>query len=66
MATIIIKDLSESVDLDHQAMASITGGARIRTAKTIFARTMLQGTRIVNYPSGFSQKPLADIKTRYK
>lgn len=30
MPTIVIKDLLESIDLDRQAMAAITGGARLR------------------------------------
>jgi hypothetical protein len=30
MATIVIKDLSESTELDRQAMLAITGGARFR------------------------------------
>lgn len=30
MATIVIKDLSESTELDRQAMLAIAGGARFR------------------------------------
>lgn len=30
MATIVIRDLPESVDLDREAMRTITGGARLR------------------------------------
>lgn len=30
MATIVIKDLPENMDLDRQAMQAITGGARLR------------------------------------
>ena len=66
MATITIKDLPENIDLDHQAMASITGGARVRTSNTIFSRTTFQGSRIVNYPLGFSQTPTMDVKNRNK
>lgn len=64
MTTIVIKDLPESVDLDREAMVSITGGARLRTAKTIFTKSASHGTRIVNfnYPAGFSYAPSADIK----
>ena len=32
MATIVIKDLSESTELDRQAMLAIAGGARFRAA----------------------------------
>jgi hypothetical protein len=48
MTRIAIKDLSESVDLDHQAMTAITGGARIaRQAVSIVAPA---GNRIVDFP----------------
>lgn len=30
MATIVIKDLPENMDLDRQAMQAITGGSRLR------------------------------------
>lgn len=30
MATIVIKDLPENMDLDREAMQAITGGARLR------------------------------------
>ena len=66
MATIVVKDLPESIDLDREAMTSITGGARMRAPKTIFTRTMSQGARIVNYPPGFPHSPLADVKGLYK
>jgi hypothetical protein len=53
MATIVIKDLTESIDLDRQAMASIIGGARTR-GRYIPARATTSSTRIVNYPRGFA------------
>ena len=53
MATIVIKDLTESIDLDRQAMASIIGGARTR-GRYIPRRTATSATRIVNYPGGFA------------
>lgn len=31
MATIVIKDLTESTELDRQAMLAIAGGSRVRT-----------------------------------
>ena len=37
MGTLVIKDLPESVDLDRQAMAAITGGARIGSHQTMLA-----------------------------
>lgn len=53
MATIVIKDLSENINLDRQAMTSIIGGARAR-GRYIPSRTAAAGTRIVNYPRGFA------------
>lgn len=53
MATIVIKDLTENIDLDRQAMASIVGGARTR-GRYIPTRRAASTTRIVNYPRGFA------------
>jgi hypothetical protein len=58
MASIVIKDLSESIDLDRQAMTAITGGARVR------GRTILRSTRIIQYPPGFDRTPTADAGQR--
>ncbi|HYC41940.1 MAG TPA: hypothetical protein VEB70_03005 [Noviherbaspirillum sp.] len=52
MATIVIKDLTENIDLDRQAMASIIGGARTRGR--FIPRRATNTTRIVNYPRGFA------------
>ncbi|MBS1191782.1 MAG: hypothetical protein H6R10_3574 [Rhodocyclaceae bacterium] len=54
MATIVVKNLSESIDLDRQAMAAIAGGARIRGRTIAPAQTLLRSTRIVSYPPGFA------------
>ncbi|WP_332671318.1 hypothetical protein [Aromatoleum sp.] len=32
MATIVIKDLPENIDLDREAMRTVVGGARLRGA----------------------------------
>lgn len=53
MATIVIKDLTESIDLDRQAMTSIIGGARTR-GRYMPTRTAVGINRIVNYPRGFA------------
>ena len=66
MATIVVKDLPENIDLDREAMTSITGGARMRASKTIFTHLPLQGSRIVTYPPGFPRTPLANVKNAYK
>lgn len=51
MSIIIIKDLPESIDLDRKAMLAITGGARTHGRQNFLGRTILPGTRIVNYHS---------------
>ncbi|WP_185732469.1 hypothetical protein [Burkholderia sp. Bp8963] len=37
MGILVIHDLPESVDLDRQAMAAITGGAMVRAHQTMLA-----------------------------
>ncbi len=56
MSIVVIKDLQESVDLDRQAMVEITGGARTRGRQTFLLSKIFSGTRIVNYPTGFTLK----------
>lgn len=38
MATLVIHDLPESLELDRQAMAAITGGAMVQAHQTLFER----------------------------
>lgn len=64
MAKIVIKDLTESVDLDRQAMAAISGGARLRGRQAVSGRSILRSTRIVNYPGGFATGPLTGARER--
>jgi hypothetical protein len=45
MATIVIKDLPESTELDRQAMFAIAGGARFRAARTGAASAARAGVR---------------------
>ena len=47
MATIVIKDLAESIDLDRQAMHAITGGARVRGRPTVLGRTIFRSAGII-------------------
>jgi hypothetical protein len=59
MATIVIKDLSENIDLDRQAMVAITGGARTRgrqsyAGRQLAGRPALGNTRIVDFPVGYA------------
>lgn len=65
MAIIVIKDLADSVDLDRQAMAAITGGARVRAPHLSFDRQILAASRIVSYPAGFAHNPLANANGRF-
>lgn len=58
MTIIVIKDLAESVELDRQAMVAITGGARSRGRQPFIESTLFRSARIVNYPTGFTSKPL--------
>ena len=58
MARIVIKDLTESVDLDREAMIAIMGGARTPGRQAFPGTTLFRSTRIVNYPAGFARKPL--------
>ncbi len=58
MATIVIKDLSESVDLDRQAMVAISGGARTNGRRTAVGSTLFRNERIVDFRRGLSRGPL--------
>lgn len=53
MAKLIIKDLTESVDLDRQAMAAIVGGARIGARSSVAVPLVPASARVVDYPPGF-------------
>ncbi len=51
MATIVIKDLAESLDLDRQAMLAITGGARVRGRPAVLGRTIFRSSSLMGKPS---------------
>ena len=53
MAKLTIKDLTESVELDRQAMAAIVGGARIGARSSIAVPLVPASARVVDYPPGF-------------
>ena len=55
MATILIRDLAESVDLDREAMTAIAGGAR--TPQGYLERSTIGDSRIFNYPAGSAGNP---------
>jgi hypothetical protein len=50
MASIVIKDLPESIDLDRQAMTAILGGARARGRQRSVGRTIFRSDRLVCIP----------------
>jgi hypothetical protein len=53
MANLIIKDLTDSVELDRQAMAAIVGGARVGARSSLAAPLVPASARVVEYPPGF-------------
>ena len=63
MANIVIKDLTESVDLDRKAMIAISGGARTPGRQAFPAQTASRDNRIVDYPAGFARRPLGGRNT---
>jgi hypothetical protein len=54
MAKLVIKDLTDSVELDRQAMAAIVGGARIGAHVSVAVQVAPGSARVVEYPPGFS------------
>jgi hypothetical protein len=53
MTRLIIKDLTDSVELDRQAMAAIVGGARIGARLNAAVPLVPASARVVDYPPGF-------------
>jgi hypothetical protein len=63
MTTLVIKDLPESVDLDREAMAAITGGARIASHQTQLAPRPFVGLRVEMAGAPTTRGPAAVIAT---
>ncbi|CAE6735550.1 hypothetical protein R69927_00990 [Paraburkholderia domus] len=63
MAKLVIKDLTDSVELDRQAMAAIVGGARIGAHASVTAQVVPGSARVVDYPPGFpaARQTVADV-----
>ncbi|AZG13810.1 hypothetical protein [Cupriavidus pauculus] len=53
MAVIVIKDLSENMDLDREAMTAIIGGARLAGSYRWQAHRRQPLARLIQYPEGF-------------
>lgn len=58
MATIHIRDLSDSTELDREAMRAIVGGARGSQPWQAIA-AVFRGRRIVDYPPGVKTRNAA-------
>ena len=52
MATLNIKDLSDSTELDREAMRAIVGGARNGSQPWQAIVEVFKGRRLVEYPPG--------------
>ncbi len=57
MATIVIKDLPESTELDRQAMLAIIGGSRFRAGATVVGRAASQRVRLFDLAPGRAARP---------
>ena len=57
MATIVIRDLPESVELDRLAMLAITGGARFRPRPGVIGRSAFRGQRLFDFARDAAGKP---------
>ncbi|MBK4735316.1 hypothetical protein [Noviherbaspirillum pedocola] len=64
MASLIIRDLTENTDLDHEAMAAIIGGARLRGRPVNLGPAFARGARIVDFPSGVQRSRSAGGQSR--
>ena len=62
MAKLIIKDLTDSVELDREAMAAVVGGARVGVRLSVAAPLVPVTARVVEYPPGFpaAHRTIAD------
>lgn len=65
MTRIAIKDLTESVNLDHEAMTAISGGARMARHQP-FASPSLAGERLVDFPWNVNGALPQDARARQK
>jgi hypothetical protein len=64
MATIVIKDLPENMELDRQAMQAITGGARLRGRPLAFVRASARSMDVTGDPGARRAAPVAAAKSR--
>ena len=66
MGILVIKDLPESVDLDKEAMAAITGGARIVSHEALLAPRSFIGLHVgvVGVPTPRGLAPVTAVPPR--
>jgi hypothetical protein len=64
MATIIIKDLSENLDLDRKAMQAITGGSRLRSRVRTTATGPVRAPGIVDFRTGAAPRGTPPKQTK--
>ena len=57
MAKIVIRDLSENVELDRKAMQAIAGGSRYRAQAGAAVTQQARGKHIVDFRTGLGRKP---------
>ena len=57
MASIVIKDLTESTELDRQAMLAIAGGSRMRSGGGAPPRPAARRIRLYDISAGSVDKP---------
>lgn len=56
MSSITIKDLPDSIELDREAMRTITGGSRSGGRQAFPHRSLVRGSGLINAPSGFTHR----------
>lgn len=62
MSTIHIKDLSDSTELDREAMRAIIGGARGGSQPWQAIAEVFRDRRIVDYPPGIKPRQVRPAK----
>jgi len=64
MATIVIKDLSDNLELDRKAMQAISGGARLRSQVRAAGTVPASSPKIVDFKTGAVPRSTAPWQTR--
>ena len=64
MATIVIKDLSDNLELDRKAMQAISGGSRLRSQVRAAGSAPISSPKIVDFKAGAVPRGTQPDKTR--